>query len=548
MVSFFRRLWGQRSENITGGAAIIAAASFASRILGVFRDRILAGEFGAGDTLDVYYAAFRLPDLLYNLLIVGALTAGFIPVFVAARDASRKRGETRSTEHWDIANAFLTTAIAGLAVLCAIMIVLSPYIIPWLTPGFSPEKTAAVARLSRIIFLSPLLLGASAVLGGVLQSYRNFFVYSLAPIFYNIGIIIGALFFVPVMGESGLAWGVVLGAAFHFLVQVPAVVALRWPFRFSFDFANAGMRKIWWLMLPRTIALGATQINLLVLTGIISFLSVGSLTIFNLAHNLISVPVAVFGISYALAVFPTLTERAQAEDRGGFQNAFIKAASQILFFIIPMTVLFLVLRAQIVRVVLGSSVMFDWNDTVLTFTTMGWLAVSLFAQALRPLFIRGLYAYFDTFNPLIAGIAADVVILGGAVVLARVYGVVGVAMAISVGAILELALLWFVLRRRAGALQDRPFVLSVGKFLVAGFIMAFVAQGVKTGLGAAMGTSTFVGIALQGGLATLFALLAYVAVLLLLKSEEITDVIEAVQHRVFGYSVKHAGLNEGEGL
>lgn len=542
MRSFFSRLWRRQSSSVVSGAAIIAAASFASRLLGVFRDHILAGEFGAGHTLDVYYAAFRLPDLIYNLLIVGALSAGFIPVFVAAKNSASKN------EHWHIANVFLTTTVIGLAAVCTLMIMFSPMIMPWLTPGFGPEKTAEVAQLSRVIFLSPLLLGASAVLGGVLQSFRNFFVYSLAPIFYNIGIIIGALFFVPRFGTIGLAWGVVLGAGLHFLIQIPAVHALKWPFRFSVDLKNSGLRTIWRLMIPRTLALGASQLNLLVLTGVVSYLSAGSLTVFNFATNLASLPVAVFGISYALAAFPALTEKAHAEDHAGFRDSFAHTASQILLFIIPTTVLFLILRAQIVRVVLGSSVAFDWDDTVTTFTTLAWLSVSLFAQALAPLLIRGLYAHFDSLIPLLAGIIGDVLTLLLSVILLGRFHVVGVAMAFSVGVTIQVIVLWLVLHHRAGGLMEKRILVSVFKFLVAAAVMAFVVQGMKTGLGVLLGTSTFLAVFSQAAIATVLGGITYLVVLVLLGSDEIAELIEVIENRIFSFAVVREGMDEGEGI
>lgn len=527
------------------GAALIAAASLASRLLGVFRDRVLAGEFGAGNTLDVYYAAFRLPDLLYNLLIVGALTAGFIPVFVAARDANHDK---KDGEHWRVANIFFTTTIAVMALLCAILMLFTPAIVPWITPGFPPDKMQAVVALSRVMFFSPLLLGASAVLGGVLQSYKKFFVYSLAPIFYNVGIIIGVLFLAPHMGTIGLAWGVVLGAALHFLVQVPAALRTGWPFRLNFAWGNKNVRTIWRLMLPRTLALGASQINLVLLTVVASFMAAGSLAVFNLASNLATVPVAIFGISYAIAAFPVLSEYAAAKDHEGFRQTHTETVSQIFFFIVPTTVLFLVLRAQIVRAVLGSSIAFDWTATTLTFNTLAWLSVSLFAQALIPLLDRALYAYLNSVIPLVAGVVGDVLTVVISYIFRAQLGVEGIAIAYSVGAIIEAIVLWLVLRKRSGGLDEGFLSLTVGRFVAAGLVMAFVAQGLKTGLGVFLGTTRFIDVALQGGIAAIFSLAAYILVLVLLRDESVTDLMHAMEEHVIGFTVKHEGLDEGEGI
>src|SRR3989338_6928088 len=222
MFKFFNdKILNGQSRTITSAAVVLALASLVSRFLGLFRDRILAGQFGAGDTLDVYYAAFRIPDALYNIVIMGALSAGFIPVFIAVR--KRMRGESNQ-EHWKVANSFLTAIIITLGLSSLILSFFTNDFSVLIAPGFSPDKQAMVNALSRIMLLSPILLGISAVIGGVLQSFRNFFVYSLAPIFYNIGIIIGALFFVPTMGYVGLGWGVVLGALLHLFIQLPAIV------------------------------------------------------------------------------------------------------------------------------------------------------------------------------------------------------------------------------------------------------------------------------------------------------------------------------------
>lgn len=539
----FKRWLVHPTSSITGAAAIIAAASFFSRLLGVFRDRILASQFGAGEDLDIYYAAFRVPDLIYNLLIVGALSAGFIPVFVA----TRRRLVNGDKEAWHLANAFLTVTFTGLAVVCALGAIFVYQLAPLITPGFSPEKISAVASLSRIMFLSPLLLGISAVVGGVLQSYRNFFVFGLAPIFYNVGIILGAIVLVPIMGLSGLAWGVVLGAALHLAVQLPTITKLGWSIHWVWNLKNKGLRMIGQLMIPRTLALGVTQLNLLILTIIASYLASGSVAIFNLATNLYMLPVATIGISYALAVFPTLSEQAAVDDQKGFRDSFQETVRQVFFFIIPATVLFLLLRAQIVRAVLGSGA-FDWADTVMTFETLRWLTYSLFAQTLMPLLARAFYACRDTVTPLLAGVLGDIITVISGISLMGLYGVVGLAAAFSIGSIAQVIALWLALRWRLGNLGESRILAALGAFSVAGLVMAFVTQGVKTGLGQLFGTTTFLDIILQGGLAGLSGVISYLSVLSLWQSEELAGFLLAWRWKTAVVEVGREGLDEGEGI
>jgi putative peptidoglycan lipid II flippase len=203
------KLFNSRSKSVTGAALIISVATLISRITGLVRDRIFAHYFSAGPTMDAYYAAFKIPDLIYNLLIIGALSAGFIPTFTKLFNQNEDK-----TEAWKLANNVLNITAASLIILSIICIAFAGFFAPIIAPGFSADSQQLVAQMTRIMFGSTVLLGISMVIGGILQSLRAFFLYSLAPIFYNLGIIAGAVIFVPLFGTTGLAWGVVLGAFF----------------------------------------------------------------------------------------------------------------------------------------------------------------------------------------------------------------------------------------------------------------------------------------------------------------------------------------------
>ncbi len=216
------------SKSVISAALVITLAGIASRILGLVRDRFLASTFGAGDTLDVYYAAFRVPDLIYNLLILGALSAAFIPVFTSLISQEKER------EAWDLANDLMNIAIILIVAFSLIFAIFAPFLMKLITPGFPPEKINMAVFFTRIMFLSPLFLGISGIFGGILTSFKRFLIYSIAPIFYNLGIIIGVLFFVKFMGPIGLAWGVVFGAFLHMLVQYPAAKHLGFDYQAVF--------------------------------------------------------------------------------------------------------------------------------------------------------------------------------------------------------------------------------------------------------------------------------------------------------------------------
>ncbi|MDD5110256.1 MAG: murein biosynthesis integral membrane protein MurJ [Patescibacteria group bacterium] len=522
----FRRFFAAyNNKTIASAAVVVGAMSLASRVLGLLRDRVLAGEFGAGAELDSYYAAFRLPDLIYNLLVVGALSAGFIPVFTAV--FSRER-DAMHGESWRLVNNALNVIGLSAIVVSAVMAIWSVPLMRLFAPGFPSAQLSQTAALMRIMLLSPVLLGASAVLSGVLQSLKRFFIFSLSPILYNVGIICGALFLVPKYGITGLAWGVVLGAFLHFLIQVPAVAVIGFRYRWVMNFRNSDFRQMMRLMWPRTISLAVNQVNLVVVTVLASLLSAGSLTAFNFANNLQSLPLGIFGISFAIAAFPTLSELASRRER--FISTFSQTLRQVLFLVVPSSALLILLRAQIVRVLLGSG-RFDWPDTVATMETLAVFSISLFAQALIPLIIRAYYALQDSVTPLLTALGAALSNVVLAIILTPPLGVVGLALAVTIANVAQLAVLWLLLHVRLGNLDEAGVLASTVKIAVASTGMALVAQGVKYVAAPVTGTETFLGIALQGGLSACAGLATYVIISLILQSPEAIALLDSLRGR-----------------
>lgn len=514
---------------------LIGGSSLISRFLGIFRDRILAGQFGAGDTLDIYYAAFRIPDLIFNLLVLGALSAGFIPIFTSLIKSPLEKIKSLLgddyKEAWRLAGNILNILGLGLLVLCGLGVIFSPQIMRLITPGFNQEKIDLTVSLSRIMFLSPIFLGISSVFGGILQSFKRFFVYSMSPIFYNIGIIIGALYFVPIWGIYGLAWGVVLGAVLHMAVQLPALFSLGFKYKFNFEIKNPRVIKIWLMMVPRTMSLAISQLNLLVITVVASTMASGSLAVFNFANNLQSFPVGIFGISFAIAAFPALS--AAAFDKKNLVKDISLTVRQILFFIIPSTVIFLALRAQIIRVVLGTG-KFDWQDTLLTIDTLGFFAISLFAQALIPLLIRVFYARHDSKTPFFIGFGSALINIFLSIKLSASLGVAGLALAFSISNIVNLILLWAWLNLEIGRIDELKIFISTVKFSLAALACGLAVQGVKLAIGSKIDLDRFLEIAAQGLAAGLIGVLVYLLVCYVLKSEELFDFWASLKRRLTG--------------
>lgn len=534
---------GKPTESVAAAAIIIAVAGIASRILGLFRDRILAAKFGAGDALDVYYAAFRVPDLVYNLLVLGALSAAFIPVFTSLHSTQKEK------DAWKLASGMLNLQTAAVFLISAAFAVFSPWIFHIITPGFSDEKIAATVQFSRIMFLSPVLLGVSAIFGGILVSLKKFLIYSLAPILYNIGIIIGALFFVPIAGPIGLAWGVVLGAGLHMLIQYPAVKLSG--FRYLADFSilkNDHIKKVVRLMIPRTLGIAVNQVNLLIITIFASTLAAGSITIFTFANNIQAAPIGLFGSSFAIAVFPFLSAYAAKNLKEDFLENFSKTLRQILFFIIPMSVVLIVLRAQIVRVILGSG-KFDWEDTVLTFQTLGILSFSLFAQALVPLLARSFYALHNTKTPFYIALVSEAANISLVILLVKKYAILGLAVAFSVASVVNMVLLSIFLLKNLKAERALRITGWIFNVILASGIMGIAIQISKYGLDRFLNIDTFIGIFLQLVISGIAGALVFLGLCHFLKIEEFHYYKKSLFRHLFRAREKISeGINEVGGV
>lgn len=490
---FYNSLLNKKpTHSVAAAAFIISLAGIASRVLGLVRDRILAAQFGAGDTLDAYYAAFRVPDLIYNLMIVGALSAAFIPVFT---ELITKKKED---DAWKLSSGVLSLQIMVTAAVSLVMVAFAPQIMKVVTPGFSGEKMALTVSMTRIMFLSTFLLGISGIFGGILVSFKKFLIYSLAPIFYNIGIIIGALFFVRTIGAIGLAWGVVFGSFLHMMVQYPSLKHSGFNFHILGRDAlkNKDVIRVLQLMVPRTLSIAVSQINFTVVTIFASTLAAGSLAVFNFANNIQSAPLGLFGVSFAIAVFPTLSAYAATGKNEEFVKSFSRVTRQILFFVIPASVMLILLRAQIVRVVLGSG-KFDWSDTILTFRTLGYLAISLSAQSLIPLVTRAFYAIQNTKIPFYVALVSEGVNILLAFLLIGKLQIIGLAVAFSVSSVLNVILLIYFLRRRVGSLDERNIFAAAWKICVAAALSGVAVQAVKIFIGTRGELDTFVAIMTQ---------------------------------------------------
>ncbi len=520
-----KRLITASTSSVASAAVLVGFFSVLSRLIGLVRDRILVHAVGVGDTLDAYYAAFRVPDTLFQLLIMGTLSASFIPIFLRYWDKNHDKA-------WKYTNAMLTFAGGAFVVVSIACAIAAPWIAGVVGWGFSPEKQLMTAGMLRVILISQCFFAVSMVFGSVLQATRRFFLYSLAPIVYNVGIIIGAVFLVPVLGPWGIAWGTVLGAVMHAGLQAIGVYALGYSPRpvFSLD---ADVKGTFLHMGPRTLSLAVAQLNFLFMTTLASTLDGGSVTMLQFAYNLNYFPIGVIAVSYAIAAFPALCDAVQTrgEATRSFKEVFSSTVRQLLFFMIPATVLFLLLRAQIVRLVLGTS-NFSWDSTILTANALAVFALSFCAQGLVYVLVRGFFAMEKTAAPVGAAILGAVCNVGLALWLVPKWGLLGLVGAFSVSAVLQCAVLWAFLRLLAGPLGGRDLVKSVIKSTTAAVAMAVAVQITKYGLVSVFPLTTFMGVLIQLLGASAVGGVVYFGMSFVMRSEECMVMLAGVKRKM----------------
>ena len=468
----------------TRATLILIIASVGSNILGMIRNHFFAEKIPTS-VLASYYAAFRIPDLLFNLVVLGVLSSIFIPVFMDHLTNKDKKSA------WQFTNYLVNLTIISLSVVSAVLFFLMPYLVNLITPGFSEASKNLTTQLAQIMLLSPILFGLSSIAGSILNSFKKFFVYALAPIFYNLGIIFGTIFLTPYFGVFGLAYGVLIGAALHFLIQLPQVLKLGFRYKPIISLKDRSIRQILRLAPPRIGGLLANQANLFIATIIGSIIGGGSIAYLNLANDMQTFVSVVFGISFATAVFPILTEKASLGRTEDFIKEFSISFRQILFFTVPASIGLILLRGQITRLILGYG-FFKIIDTKLTAAVLGAFALSLFAQATIPLLVRAFYGLKDTKTPFYAASFSVLVNLFGSLTLPKffsqyaidperniTFAVVGLAVSFTIASFVNMVYLLFALHKRLETLQDKEIVGSLSKVIVASAIMAVGVQYLK---------------------------------------------------------------------
>ena len=447
---------------------ILTVAALASRLLGWIRLLVIGSQFGVSRELDAYFAAFRIPDAIFQLVVAGALSAALIPVFAGYR----ARGQ--DAEAWQLASSVINLVMIALALFSLVMAIFAPFFVPIVAPGFDAPTTELTIRMTRVMLLSPVLIGMGAVVTGILNSYQQFTVPAIAPLLYNVAIILAAIFLAPIMGVEGLAVGVAVGSLAHLAVQLPNLARVGQRYDLTIGLSHPGVRRVAWLMGPRTLGLAAGQINFLVSTVLASGLPEGSLTAYNYAFQLSQIPVGVIGVSIAVALFPTLSQDAAMGRMGEIRRQVANAVRVLVFVAAPLTAIMIVLREPLTSVFYQYG-LFDQSATDRTASALLFFAVGLVGHIVVHVLTRAFYAMQDTRTPVAWAIIAVAINVPLMSVLVGPMGVAGLALALSISSILEvIGLLWF-LRRKIESIDEsgiiRTVVRSAGAALVASVLM-----------------------------------------------------------------------------
>lgn len=533
------RFFGKEYFNINHAALLLGSFAFLSQILGLFRDRAIAHFIGPSPTLDAYYAAFRIPDLIFISIASLASVTVLVPFIVA-----RMKGESISKEAQKFLNNIFSVFLLALVFVSVAVFFLLPYMVHFIAPGFDLSLQNKVIELSRIMLLSPILLGMSNLFGTITQLFRRFFLYALSPLFYNIGIIFGLFFLYPNFGIVGLAGGVVFGAFMHFVIQIFSAISCGFNPGFVIKSINwLEIKQVVMISLPRTLGLSFNNIALICIVSFASYLHSGSISVFNLSLNLQTVPLGIIGLSYAVAAFPTLTKSFSKEDKSEFKDHLRSASRAIIFWSLPITFLFIVLRAQIVRTILGSG-SFSWENTRLVAASLALFSISIVAQGLIALFARAYYAGGNTKRPLYINLISSIFIILFSYVLLKIFhssiqfqyfiesilkvkGIAGtevlmLPLAYSLGTIINFSLLWYFIKK--DFMHKELFILKTFlQNLASSFVIGIVSYLFLNLFSPIFGTETFWGIFLQGLFAGVLGILAGIVMLYILGSEELKD-------------------------
>lgn len=464
--------WLEKQQtSIVSAAAVITIANVASSFSGLLRQRLLISHYYETEASKLAYEAFlfafQIPDMMFQLIVLGALSAAFIPIL--SQYKGNKEEESRYI------NSMMNSVLLIFAVVGVVVFVFAEPITKFRTGAeFTAEQLQIATNLTRLMIFSQFFFAISNFFTGILQTYRRFIIPAMSPLLYNIGILIGAYTLSPYFGIYAAGIGVLIGAALHMLIQLPTVYRLGFRFRPLLSINHPGVRKTYKLTPARTASLSVNQAQQ-ISDGYLTT-SVGQLgfTIMNLAYSLMTMPIRFFGIPISQAALPFLSDETTDRDLHRFKDLVLKLIHQISFFAYPATVLLLILRVPIVRLAYGSK-NFPWTEVTLpTARVLAIVSLSIAAQAVIPLLIRSFYALKDTKTPLKTTLLTVTLYISGSWLAVFYFnaGVLGMAVVLTLVNLVEMLLLLYFLDQRVRGFARKEFWLPQVKMIIASFLMA----------------------------------------------------------------------------
>ncbi len=452
---------------------IIAAATAVSRVFGLFRDVVIADKFGAGPAYDSYLIAFYIPHFLRRLLGEGALALSFIPVYTSYLQTDREEAKRMASNAFNLALLVFPFVIAG-------GILLAPYFVPFLASGFSPDQQQLTIELTRVIFPFIGVIGLAALIMGILKSRKSFFAPSFAPVFFNVGVIIGAVIISRFFARPvfGLAVGVLLGGLGQLAFQVPYLRKNGFVWTGNIFPVHPGMKRALRMMLPVVIGLIAMQVNVLVDNKLASHLTPGSVSALQYANRLFQLPLGLFAVAISSAILPRLSEKWVGGDREGFESTLNRGVKFSLLIIAPATAGLFLLGKPVIKLLFEHR-NFLPSDTLMTTHVLDLYLVGLLGYSFVTLFTRAFYSTKDTKTPVIVGIIAVGVNVALDLLLVGPMKVGGLALATGVSGLVNGGLLFLAFRSKTGLRDFFPRGKFLAKVLLAVAIMGLAVFGVR---------------------------------------------------------------------
>ena len=469
----FRVLSLKRQDTIFSASLVLVITFAASAVLGLLRSRFLNARFFNCCLLelDAYNAAFRLPDLIFKLLVTGALSASFIPVFSTYlhkdKEMANKIGST-------VINLLLIT----LTIISLIVFIFANQFSHLIAGGFNSYQIELMSNLTRILLIAQIFFLVSNFLTGILQVHQVFIVPALSPIVYNFFIILSIFTLVPYFGIYGVVYGAVVGAFFHLIIQIPVARKIGFDYSLIFNPKLTGVREIINLMIPRSLSLGLGEIENTITLFFASTLTIGSISLLNLALQIMYLPSRIFGTTVGQASLPILSKSVANNKLDEFRHTVFKTIIQSLFIATPVASLVLVLRLPIVRLAFGSR-QFPWTATLLTARTLGFLTPAIILQALTQILIRAFYALHNTKTPLkISFISLVINILSSYFFVHYTnLGIVGLAVSATIGNIIQSFGLFYLFIHTVDGFNYKIFFPKVIKIIFNSVFMALTTYG-----------------------------------------------------------------------